>query len=384
MQDTPKLSVLVAFRDREPIRVERFLAGLAQQTFRDFELIFVDYGSPLDLAAQAREIVSRHPFARYVYNDARGMLWNKAQALNSGAHLSRGEYLLCTDIDLIYSRTALGHLASAARTDTVTYGAFQRLPRRFQDWPRLADGEVRNLPPSHRNAVGAVQLVPREAFFRVRGLDEFFRIWGAEDYDFYARLERAGYSSHWLDLPPIYHQWHPSVAVSRMPAGWLEIMNFHCLTKGKESVRNGESWGQCLTAAQRPSLAIDGTAAGAERHALPAWERAFGWKSGPAVPQLNAWAKIVFLRKFVGRLSEIQSGAILICEITDSAKIRLWELLSRSVLRFRCRVLAGRRFFDYRREAKDILWYTIVFSGLVADYRIEEERGLTRYILVKR
>ena len=112
---SPKLSILVAFRNREITRVERFLQGLAAQTFRDFELIFVDYGSAPELSARTEALLRRHAFARYLFNDSRGMPWNRAHALNSGARLAGGEYILCTDVDLVYSHGVLGELAAAAR-----------------------------------------------------------------------------------------------------------------------------------------------------------------------------------------------------------------------------------------------------------------------------
>jgi hypothetical protein len=375
------LSVLVPFRGRDLLRVERFLASLAHQSYQDFEVILLDYGSEPELAARVRRAVEAHEFARYIYNETRGMPWNRAHALNSAARQSRGAYLLCTDIDLIYSQDALRELMVVAAPEKAVYGRFYMLPEGFSQWERLAAGTLRDLPQSHGNTIGAVQLVPRDFFFRLRGLDEFFRIWGVEDYDFQKRLERAGCASLRPSPPPIYHQWHPSAATGGMPTGWIEAMNLHAMTHANDAVRNGEDWGRILTIADRPALRAKSTTDW-RFHVLPYWRKRPGnWFHEPGVA---AWAKVVFIRDFVGRFAAAESGEVFICETEDSLKIRVWELLSRTVLRRRCPPVGGQRYFRYRTEARDILWYTIVFTPLVADYAVEEQPGRIRTVLVRR
>jgi glycosyltransferase involved in cell wall biosynthesis len=377
----PKLSVLAAFRNREVARVERFLQGFAGQTYRDFELIFVDYGSSPELSAATEKLLKGYPFARYLYNDTRGMPWNRAHALNSGAQVSRGEYILCTDVDLVYSHAVLAELAAAAEAKSVLQGGFHLLPRDFSEWERLSGGEVAGLRPGPDGSIGAIQLAPRERFFQVRGFDEFFRVWGVEDYDLNRRLEKAGCTVRRLALSPIYHQWHPSGSAPEMPAGWLEVMNFHCLTGFAPGGREQRPWGVCLDARLRPSRRIDPRDPAIKRYELPAWRSA---ALPVEYPGLNAWEKILFMRKFLGDFAAAKSGEVFVCEVHSSFRIKIWELLGRTVLRHLCRPVGGRRYFEYRREARDVIWYTIVLSGLVADYNIMEERRVTRYSLVRK
>ena len=380
----PRFSVLVAFRDREVARVRRFLDGLSRQSWRDFELIFVDYGSTPALAAAVEPLVRGHGFARYLYNDTRGMPWNRSHALNSAARASRGEYLLCTDIDLVFSSPVLGELAAAAAPATLLHGGFYLLPRGFRRWEELGAGGLRGFRRSPNQPLGALQVVPREAFFRLQGFDEFYRIWGVEDHDFALRLERSGCARRQLELSPVYHQWHPSAAVPSMPAGWLDVMNFHCAA-GAGYVRNpAQPWGVCLDAGQRPSRQVDPAGPGARRYVLPYWRRQPGSWLSCEFPGLAAWAKVVFIREFFGEFAAAAGGSRFICEVRGSPSVWLWEILVRTVFRHKARKTAGRRFFDYRREARDIIWYAIVFSGLVADYSIEEVPGGTRYVLVRK
>jgi glycosyltransferase involved in cell wall biosynthesis len=378
----PKLSVLAAFRNRELVRVERFLEGFARQTYRDFELIFVDYGSTPGLSAETEKLLKGYPFARYLYNDTRGMPWNRAHALNSGAQASRGEYILCTDVDLVYSHAVLGELAAAAEPKSVLQGGFYLLPRGFGQWERLPAGDVAGLRAGPASSIGAVQLAPREMFFRVRGFDEFYKVWGVEDYDLNRRLEQAGCIVRRLSLSPIYHQWHASASAPEMPAGWLEVMNFRSLTGFARDGGEPLPWGLRLDASLRPSRRVDLRDSAAKRCQLPAWRRSAALPV--AYPGLNAWEKILFMREFLGAFAAAKSGEVFVCEVNRSFRIKIWELLSRTVLRHLCRPIGGRRYFEYPREARDVIWYTIALSGLVADYNIVEERTVTRYVLVRK
>jgi len=374
-QGTIKLSVLVAFRDRDLARVDRFLAGLDGQRFRSFELIFLDYGSAAAVAAELHKRVSRFSWARYVFNETTGMPWNRAHALNSAARQARGEYLLCTDIDLVYSQNALGALAEAAMPDAWVGASFYLLPKAFSDWELLAEGSFTAAPQSHANTLGAIQLVSREAFAAVRGFDEFFRIWGVEDFDFHSRLQRAGIRSQKAEIPPVYHQWHPSAAMPEMPLGWLEVMNFHSLTRSGSSGAGGEGWGRCLTAADRPALAAERSGGTARRFILPSEQ--------PSLADFAAWKKIDFMRTLLRDLSAAAAGETFVCEIEHSLSIQCKEWLARTLFRLRYRPLAGDRFFQPRRDGRAILWYIIIFSGLVADYSIKNSGHNDRYTLVR-
>src|SRR5688572_10716527 len=96
------LSIVFGFRDRDVQRVERCLASLAQQTFTDFEVLFVDYGSQRQTAQAVQKVVEQHTFARYIYTETRGYPWNRSHALNIGGKQAQGEYLLTNDVDMMF------------------------------------------------------------------------------------------------------------------------------------------------------------------------------------------------------------------------------------------------------------------------------------------
>lgn len=64
---------------------------------------------------------------------------------------------------------------------------------------------------SHGHWFGAlIQLMPREAFYSVGGMDERFRGWGGEDVSFMRALDTV-YSPHKSSNNPVYHIWHPKL-----------------------------------------------------------------------------------------------------------------------------------------------------------------------------
>lgn len=128
------LTIVFGFRDREVARVGRCLASLAQQTFRDFEVLFVDYGSQSQTAVAVRSVVEQYDFARYIYTETRGYPWNRSHALNIGGKQATGTYLMTTDVDMIYPPDFLDVFMAHAAEDRELHIAPHLLPQDFTDW----------------------------------------------------------------------------------------------------------------------------------------------------------------------------------------------------------------------------------------------------------
>jgi len=253
----PSLTIVFGYRDRDLHRVERSLASLGEQSFRDFEAIFVDYGSQSPAARAAAERVGRFDFARYLYSDTRGQPWNRSRALNIGARHGSGEYLLTTDVDMIFPPDFLEVVSRERAPGRVLYCFPHYLPEGFEDWHRLDEWRPR-LEPGGRHNKGGCQCLAMEVFRRLRGFDEKFRYWGAEDHDLHDRLLAEGLEERWLnDETTIYHQWHPPVnwrTPGLMPPGsWGRFEGYRLASRGRP-VRNPEGWGELRETAERAVL----------------------------------------------------------------------------------------------------------------------------------
>lgn len=255
MPEPTFLHVVLAFRDRDLERVERCLGSLARQTFRDFKLTFVDYGSRLKLAEHVGELVRRFDFCEHVYCDSRGWPWNRSHALNVGIRRSSARYVLTTDVDVVFPEDFLAILAEEARPDRVLHCFPHYLPEGFDRWSELSSWLGR-LRPGDRQIRGVCQCATTEVLERIRGFDERFYHWGGEDFDLADRLRACGVEEHWLDERTyLFHQWHPTVdwhTPGLMPPGLWGRLEAYRLSRQGEVVRNAEGWGEIVETAQRP------------------------------------------------------------------------------------------------------------------------------------
>ncbi len=250
------LTVVLGFRDRELERLRRCLESLAAQSFRDFRVHVVDYGST---AVQARPLIEQYDFCRYICTDTRGRPWNRSHCLNIGARLVETPYVMTTDVDMVFPVHFIDVVAEFAAANRVLYCHPYFLPKGFSDWQHLNEyaGKVE---AGNRNALGGCQVLSTEIFHQIRGFDEFYRYWGAEDRDLNYRFKALGLEEVWLnDQIYFFHQWHPAANHTTrgfIPDGVWNRIVLHAQRHRSEVVRNNENWGQILTTAERPVLAF--------------------------------------------------------------------------------------------------------------------------------
>ncbi|MBC7887157.1 MAG: hypothetical protein H7Z13_04660, partial [Ferruginibacter sp.] len=97
-------------------------------------------------------------------------------------------------------------------------------------------------------------VVEKEVLLQLKGYDEFYLVWGAEDDDLMRRLEDAGALRKHISTCEIniYHQWHPSGAPSK-PTLWYLIMVNHLFAE-KQYKDVDMLWGVTYTLKDRPVL----------------------------------------------------------------------------------------------------------------------------------
>lgn len=88
--------VVVGFRNREPIRLKRFLKTLSAQTVLPSEVIVINFGN----SCHELEMVDV-PFP-YIYRHfPQGDIWCRGLAFNQGVRLlSQSKAVLFTDVDM--------------------------------------------------------------------------------------------------------------------------------------------------------------------------------------------------------------------------------------------------------------------------------------------
>jgi glycosyltransferase involved in cell wall biosynthesis len=176
------------------------IRSVLAQTYRDLELIVVDDNSKDNTPEVVRSFAD--PRIRYVRNEKNLKL---PGTLNKGFALARGRFLTWTSDDNLYAPDAVERMVAAleaggcdlvfadyydfARHDEKTGAPLEPRPIRLPGVPRLEE----------RNSVGA-------CFLYIGDYDpDLFLV---EDYDYFIRIQKAGFSIRHIPQPLYYFSRH--------------------------------------------------------------------------------------------------------------------------------------------------------------------------------
>lgn len=250
------LTLLYPYRDRDLTRVKRSFESLRKQSDTNFDVVFVDYGSCSSMASEAKELVAMYEFAEYRYYPTQYQPWNKGRALNSVIkELDKG-YFFVADVDMIFHSEFIATAVSLQQSNSAVYfqvgfldEAETKLDKSFEDY--------RINFTSSEGATG-LTMFPIAAVHPIRGFDEFYHFWGAEDTDIHIRLKNNGTQIKYYDERLLMlHQWHPSYRSkeSNKLTKALRLRNIVSLNhehvkraeQDKATIVNPEGWGAPLT-----------------------------------------------------------------------------------------------------------------------------------------
>lgn len=250
------ITILYPYRNRELERVKRSFDSLAQQTNRDFKVLFVDYGSALPTAMAIETVLKEYDFVKYIYSYHCHQPWSRAKAINIGLRQVTTPYVFVADVDMLFrndfvetikelqnpNRAVFFKVGFLDQKESVSVKPFNQFQFQFS---------------SQRGAKG-LSLFPIEALIKIKGFDEFFHFWGAEDEDVHSRLEQAGYVSIFYEHEVLMlHQWHESYRSSERKALTADLqltqisrLNQQHLLQNKQRNSDGvasEYWGKAIT-----------------------------------------------------------------------------------------------------------------------------------------
>jgi len=206
-----RYSIIVGYRNRDLARVKKSLESLKQQNYAGvFELIFVDYGSDAGYSKEVSQLIDEYPFANYYYCATDGMLWNRGHALNVGIQKASGSVCVLYDIDLVVESNFLEKLMDIDYEKEFSIHDCYYLPEPADKIPVDLHHSDIDYPISY---VGLCT-VSRSTLLEIKGYDEYYQVWGAEDTGLYQKLEQAGLRRRSVspDEMALFHQWHPTHA----------------------------------------------------------------------------------------------------------------------------------------------------------------------------
>jgi glycosyltransferase involved in cell wall biosynthesis len=205
-----RVSLVVPVRD-EASSVDELLSGVAAQTLRPDEIIFVDGGSRDDTVARLRAACAGDHSIRVVEaGDA-----TPGRGRNVGIAAARYDWLALTDAGTRPEPEWLARLVEVARRDpstSVVYGNFEPFADTF--FERCA--ALAYVPPKQerdgvlmRAPSIASALLRREAWRQVGGFPD---LRAAEDLMFMSKVERAGFKIAWSPRATVWWRLRPDFA----------------------------------------------------------------------------------------------------------------------------------------------------------------------------
>ena len=250
------LSILYPYRNRDSKRLQRSFDSLSNQSNKHFQVYFIDYGSSPDLAAEVKILCKNYPFINYQFYPMQFQPWNKSRALNSVIKSLKTDFCFVADVDVIFHPRFVETASNLMKTQRTTYFQVGYLDA-SESQKDLQFHEFSNYRLSNDEATG-LSMFPVRQLQQLRGFDEFYHFWGAEDTDMHIRLKNAGYEVKFYDDELLLlHQWHSSyqnreraVLTSELQmAGILPLNHQHLKNTMKNGVKkvNNECWGAKLS-----------------------------------------------------------------------------------------------------------------------------------------
>ena len=204
-----KIAIIYAHRNRDAERIRLSFESLQRQSSKNFEVIFVDYGSDENLRHNLKKLMAEYDFVSSYFLPVPQLLWNKSKALNYGILQSNAPYVFIADVDLVFHPKAIESLNQIMKPESFFLFKMGYLDRETS-LQLQAKTSFDSLKVSRRGEVNGMVLAPREVFLKVNGFDEFFHFYGAEDVDLFSRFETAGYKEAKTEGLYFFHNWHKS------------------------------------------------------------------------------------------------------------------------------------------------------------------------------
>jgi GT2 family glycosyltransferase len=251
-----ELTLLFTYRNRELERVKIAMDSLVAQGDSNFTVLFIDYGSSLSHSEALQELLVNYSFVTYFYSYHIDQPWSRAKAVNIGIQLVNTPYVFVSDIDMIFKRNFIEIVQQLKDPMVSVYfkvGFLSQLESKknqtFEDY---------EISFCSKPSAQGLSLFPVEALKKVRGFDEFFHFWGAEDEDVHHRLAQAGYQiSFYEEEILMLHRWHRTfrslerdTLTKELQIKAISKLNEQYFFKNRDKklvVVNSEIWGKSIS-----------------------------------------------------------------------------------------------------------------------------------------
>ena len=170
-----------------------------KQTLKPMEIIVVDDGSTDDSLLVAKSYDKQG--VKVIHQKNQGL----SSARNAGIRASKGAFILTLDADDTIHKDFLNKtifVDDIVSTSVQYFGAMEFIKHPVKEHPQFSDFYK-------HNHINCCSLYKREVFYAIGGYDEKM-LDGLEDWDFWLRATKAGYSVTVIKEPLFNYRKHPN------------------------------------------------------------------------------------------------------------------------------------------------------------------------------
>jgi hypothetical protein len=258
MEDKVKenVTVIIGIKNRYDYRIVNALQSLRNQTYSSnlIEIILVDYGSKKNYLPEFNKLCKEYN-VNGVWTGTNAE-WNRSNCLNIGIRKAKGKYILSSDVDLVFEKNYIAtcvkelnkepKIAVYCKMLDLPKGAIKNIINQNKYSSYKKKGVHRNVNSDFPYGV-SILFTRKEYLTKIRGYDEYYRLWGKEDIDLIRRLEGIGVRIEDISLKTSHvHQWHEKyegVSKKKDFATQVKLNQTYCLYNGS-IIRNPGFWGE--------------------------------------------------------------------------------------------------------------------------------------------
>jgi len=219
------LTFVMVIKNRDRKRAERCIDSLLTQTYPS-EVIVVDFGS--SDKSWYPDVFGK---VTLIEVDRDTDVFNKCRALNIGFKHAKTDFVVSTDIDIIFASNFAEEVMRVFRKNTKSLVLCQKID---------LDEHGIEVDIHEPSASGSCIAIERDWINKVHGYDEYYTYWGREDNDLVDRAMASGYEVVWItDKTDMWHQWHKPAINST-----LDENDLYYRQEDKDIIRNPYSWGE--------------------------------------------------------------------------------------------------------------------------------------------
>jgi len=248
-----KLTITASNRDRLKLNdnaSQWFLKSIQWQDYDDFELLIADGGSQNYEELKHYFESSKERIPMRIVQHKIGIPFERALLNNVGIRNAKGDYVMCTDVDMVLGKdfakilmkNAGDNILVESRTmywkQPIAESIYKGERNPYNDLDACKVGRIKK-----RTSAGGCQCMKKTSWEKIHGFSESFIGWGSEDYDLLTRAQLAGFKVVWMgennDIM-LFHQPHPKNVIEDLK---YQENNKKILAKIKSPIVNPNGWG---------------------------------------------------------------------------------------------------------------------------------------------